>query len=174
LPQHDSLKPFEEAALPHAAAAYNLARWLTGSDADAEDVVQEAYLRAYSAYNSLRGDDVRPWLLTIVRNSAYTWLRRNRGGAAAVELDESLASPTASPESLMLADADSARVREAVEALPPDYRTAIVLREFEEMSYKEIAAVTGAPMGTVMSRLARAREWLKRSLSAPAKGEAHS
>jgi RNA polymerase sigma-70 factor (ECF subfamily) len=174
LPRHDTLQRFEQAALPHTAAAYNLARWLTGKHEDAEDVVQEAFLRAYASFDSLRGDDVRPWLLTIVRHTAYTWLKRNRAGAPAEELDDNFAdsrAPAADPETLLLASADASRVRAAVAKLPPDFRAAIVLREFEELSYKEIAAVTGAPMGTVMSRLTRARESLKRLLTAPSKGD---
>jgi RNA polymerase sigma-70 factor (ECF subfamily) len=167
LPTPDILRRFEEAALPHTAAAYNLARWLTGSHEDAEDVVQEAFLRAYSAFDSLRGDDARPWLLTIVRNTAYTWLKRHR---PTLELDENLAGPS-NPEALLLASADAGRVRDAIASLPPDFRTAIVLREFEELSYKEIAAVTGAPMGTVMSRITRARDNLKRILTSSAKGD---
>jgi RNA polymerase sigma-70 factor, ECF subfamily len=171
LPSRNTLQRFEEAALPYSADAYNLARWLTGSHPDAEDIVQEAFLRAYSAFDSLRGDDVRPWLLAIVRNTTYTWLKRNRPATAAIDLDSQLPCGAPNPEALALALADSDRVRKAVAELPVDFRTAIVLREFEDLSYKEIAAATGAPMGTVMSRIARAREWLKRSLTSHEKGD---
>lgn len=172
MPPRNNLQRFEETALPYSADAYNLARWLTGSHPDAEDIVQEAFLRAYSAFDSLRGDDVRPWLLAIVRNTTYTWLKRNRPAAtAAVDLDSQLPSGAPNPEALALALSDSDRVRKAVAELPADFRTAIVLREFEDLSYKEIAAATGAPMGTVMSRISRAREWLKRSLTSHGEGD---
>jgi RNA polymerase sigma-70 factor, ECF subfamily len=167
LTSREKRRRFEDTVVPLSASAYNLARWLTGADQDAQDVVQESFLRAFSAFDSLRADDPRPWLLTIVRHTSFTWLKRNRPVAAWRESEELLdetPAPAANPEALMLALSDVARVRAAVESLPPDYRAAIVLREFEELSYKEIAAVTGVPIGTVMSRLARARECLKRTL----------
>lgn len=153
--------------MPLSASAYNLARWLTGADHDAEDVVQESFLRAFTSFDSLRSEDPRPWLLAIVRNTCFTWLKRNRPAAACLETDgllDQTPAPAADPEALLLALADVSRVRAAVESLPPDYRIVIVLREFEDLSYKEIATVTGVPMGTVMSRLARARECLKKAL----------
>jgi RNA polymerase sigma-70 factor (ECF subfamily) len=167
LTSREKRRRFEDTVVPLSASAYNLARWLTGADQDAQDVVQESFLRAFSAFDSLRAEDPRPWLLTIVRHTSFTWLKRNRPAAAWCESDELLEetpTPAANPEALMLALSDVSRVRAAVESLPPDYRAAIVLREFEELSYKEIAAVTGVPIGTVMSRLARARECLKRTL----------
>jgi RNA polymerase sigma-70 factor (ECF subfamily) len=167
LTSREKRRRFEDTVVPLSASAYNLARWLTGGDQDAQDVVQESFLRAFTSFDSLRADDPRPWLLTIVRNTSFTWLKRNRPAAAWRESDDLLAetpAPAANPEALLLALSDVSRVRAAVESLPPDYRSAIVLREFEDLSYKEIAAVTGVPIGTVMSRRARARECLKRAL----------
>jgi len=150
---------FEREILPHLDAAHNLARWLTGNDADAADVVQEASVRALSFFDGFRGGDARAWLLQIVRNTCYTWLRRNRDASTAV-LDEAVhGSPGsgAGPERLM--------VQQAIAALPEEFREALVLREIEGLSYKEIAHVAGVPIGTVMSRLARARKMLRASLS---------
>jgi RNA polymerase sigma factor (sigma-70 family) len=150
--------------LPHLDAAYNLARWLTGSVHDAEDVVQDACVRALTFFDSFRGEDGRGWLLTIVRNSCYDWLRKNRSGAlVAVEQAELEAAPDASPgaEAEQLRQADGRMLRAALEALPAEYREALVLRELEGMSYREIAQITGTPMGTVMSRLARGRKRLE-------------
>ncbi len=157
---------FDEVVLPHLDAAFNYARWLTGSDADAEDVVQDACLRAMRFFSSLRRDDARAWLFTIVRN---TWLSRfsrrsrtevaNLDQAADEQPDERL-----NPEALLFQQDTVSRVRHALDELPAEFREAIVLREFEGMSYKEIAAVAGVPIGTVMSRLARARDRLAAAL----------
>jgi RNA polymerase sigma-70 factor (ECF subfamily) len=153
---------FEQAVLPHLDAAYNLARWLTRNDHDAEDVAQEACLRAMRFFDGFHGSSVRPWLLTIVRNTYLTWLRKNRTEEAA-PLDE-IESAGANPEELLLEQVDGAALRRALDTLPPEYREAIVLRELEEMSYKDIAEVAGIPIGTVMSRLARARRRLQDAL----------
>src|SRR5437868_1108945 len=157
---------FEKTVLPHLDAAYNLARWLTRNDHDAEDVVQEAFMRALRYFDRLKGTDARPWLLGIVRNTCYTWLEKNRP-ADLVPLDdfESLAaetaSPAATPEVILLQSANRKLVNQALEELPVGYREVIVMREIEDMSYKEIASVAGIPIGTVMSRLSRGRELLK-------------
>jgi RNA polymerase sigma-70 factor (ECF subfamily) len=159
---------FEQAVLPHLDAAHNLARWLTGKDHDAEDVVQEAYLRAYQFFDSFHGGDGRAWLLAIVRNTAYTWLERNRLRQPSTPFDEAVHSGTdlaEAPDALAERREDVALLRQAVEDLPPEFREAIVLRELEGLSYKEIAAVTGCPLGTVMSRLARGRERLHERLA---------
>lgn len=164
---------FEELALPHLDAAYNLARWLTRNDHDAHDVVQEAYLRAFRFFDGFHGDNARSWLLAIVRNTCYTWLQQNRGWNANTSLDELLDSGNADPvlaavetsedgpEKLMLRQDDRALVNRALERLPEEFREVLVLKELEELTYREIAAVTGVPLGTVMSRLARARKQLQ-------------
>ena len=152
---------FEAHVLPHMGAAYNLARWLTRNDHDAEDVVQEAYLRAFKFWSSFRGTDSRAWLLTIVRNTCFTWLHQNR--KPSLELTDTMPELTiaSNPETLLLANVDSEMLRRAVEELPLEFRETIVLRELEGFSYKEISAITATPIGTVMSRLARARALLK-------------
>lgn len=161
------LRRFHDEIEPLLGPAYNLARWLTGHHEDAEDVVQEAFLRAFSALETLRGAAPKPWLLTIVRNTAFTLLAR-RGNPAAPVIDEkamaTAAETSAGPETLALAAHDRDRVRAALEALSPEFREAVVLRELEGFSYKEIASITGVPMGTVMSRLSRGRDWLKQLL----------
>jgi len=154
---------FEEAVLPHIDAAYNLARWLTRNDADAQDMVQEAYLRALRFFSGFRGTDARAWLLTIVRNTCYTWLRRNRSPQLSCDFDEVVLAQEAEgpdPETEQLKKAQARMVNEAIEKLPIEFREVMVLRELEELSYKEIAVVLGVPIGTVMSRLARARKRL--------------
>jgi RNA polymerase sigma factor (sigma-70 family) len=173
LPNDDPRRRFELLALPHLDAAYNLARWLTGSVADAEDVVQEAYLRAYRFFDTFRGDNIRVWLLTIVRNSFHTWVKENRsprlGFVAELPEPDSAederilwGSPQADPETLLLRDIDHATVGRLMQRLPAAYREILLLREVEELSYREIADITGTPVGTVMSRLSRAREALRR------------
>jgi RNA polymerase sigma-70 factor (ECF subfamily) len=154
---------FEEVVLPHLNAAYNLARWLTRDDSRAEDAVQEACLKAYSFFDSLRGDS-RPWLLTIVRNTCYTMLKKERRGDAKEEFDEQRHEAGAvecNPERLRQRAADHERLHRALEQLPAEYREVLVLREFEDLSYRQIADVTGVPAGTVMSRLSRARQRLQ-------------
>lgn len=165
---------FEQIVLPHLDAAYNLARWLTRSDADAEDVVQEACLRALNSFGGFQhGRDARPWLLKIVRNTCYTWLRQNRAHEFMASTDDMLQEPPASdesPEALLLQNADSQALRRALDDVQLEYREALVLRELEGLSYKEIAELLGVPIGTVMSRLSRGRKDLYRLLSTQAQG----
>ena len=157
----DKLVSFEEAVLPHLSSAYNLARWLTRNEADAEDVVQEAYLRAFKFFRGFHGTDGRRWLLGIVRNTCYTWMQQNRSpelnNTGEDELNE-IESKDLDPEALLLQSADTQIVRQALEELPIEFREVLVLRELEEMSYKEIASLAELPLGTVMSRLARGRK----------------
>src|SRR5262249_27991984 len=131
---------FEEAVLPHLDAAYNLARWLTGDDHDAEDVVQEAYLRAYKFFSGFRGGNARSWLLTVVRHTCYTWLKRQRGGHQSALFDEAHdeASDALNPEKLYWRRADQELLRQALETLAAEFREVIVLRELEGLSYQEI------------------------------------
>jgi RNA polymerase sigma-70 factor (ECF subfamily) len=159
---------FERAIAPHLDAAYNLARWLTGKDHDAEDVVQEAYLRAFQFLDGFRGGDGRAWLLAIVRNTCYTWLERNRAGPAMAAFEEdrhSSPDDALDPEKLLLRKEDRRLLREALEELPVEFREVLVLRELEGFSYKEIAGIANVPIGTVMSRLARARDRLQQLLA---------
>ena len=157
-------RSFEEVVVPHLDAAFNYARWLAGNEADAEDVVQDAAVRAFRFFSSLRGEDARAWLLTIVRHTWYARLSSQRvARTASTEYDEmadTRPDDRLGPEALLLQQQTVDRVRRAVEQLPVDFREVVVLRELEGLSYKEIAAVVGIPMGTVMSRLARARERL--------------
>ena len=162
------LASFETAVLPHLDAAYNLARWLTRNDADAEDVVQEAYLRAFRFFGGFHGEDGRAWLLGIVRNTSYTWMQRNRSPELNMPLDDEpheVKSDDLNPEELLLHKADAQMLRQAVEELPVEFREVLVLRELNEMSYKQIAVVADLPLGTVMSRLARARKRLQQILA---------
>jgi RNA polymerase sigma-70 factor (ECF subfamily) len=164
-----SSEAFERALLPHLDAAYNLARWLTRNGDDAEDVVQEAFVRALRFFDGFHGGNARAWLLTIVRNACYDWLRRNRSAEAHDELDEEVhgaSEPSPTAEDLLVEQVDRVRLQRALEALPPAWREVLILREFEGLSYKEIAEVAGVKMGTVMSRLARARDALLRQLTA--------
>jgi RNA polymerase sigma factor (sigma-70 family) len=158
---------FERAILPHLDAAYNVARWLTRNDHDAEDVVQEAYLRAFRFFGGFHGVDGRAWLLTIVRNTANTWLTKNRPPEPTVAFDEEKysRSPVRSPEAALVQAEDTELLHRAIEELPREFREVIVLRELEGLSYKEIAGITAVPLGTVMSRLARARERLEQRLA---------
>ena len=154
--------------LPHMDAAYNLARWLTRNDHDARDVVREAALRAYRFLDGLRGD-AKPWFLTLVRNACMTWLKANRPAElasmdpAAPEL-QLIEEET--PETLALRALDRRMLNEALAALPAHFREALILRELEDLPYKDIARITSVPIGTVMSRLARARRLLADSLRA--------
>jgi len=154
---------FDAVVGPHLNAAYNYARWLTRNDADADDVVQDAAIRAFRYLGSLRNDNPRAWLLTIVRNTWYARVAQRAARPRLVEYEEmtyARADDRPNPEALAQQRQTADRVRDAVESLPDDFREVIVLRELEGMSYKEIAEVAGIPMGTVMSRLARARERL--------------
>jgi RNA polymerase sigma-70 factor (ECF subfamily) len=162
---------FEQAVLPHLDAAFNLARWLTRNDADAEDVVQEGFLRALRFFGGFRGGDARAWLLTIVRNACYTWLRRNRVSELATPFDEEEHSGESDdPETELLEGADREILRQALEALPVEFREVVVLRELEGLSYKKIAGIADVPVGTVMSRLARARKRLRLHLTGRLEG----
>ena len=164
----DQVVLFEQMVLPHLDAAYNLARWLTRNEHDAEDIVQEACLRAFKFFDGFRGGDSRRWLLTIVRNTFYDSLPQSRSRELNVEFDEEIHSQVieaVDPESLLIRDADRQSVRQALEELPLEFRETLVLRELEGLSYKEIADVAGIPLGTVMSRLARARKWLQSYLA---------
>jgi RNA polymerase sigma factor (sigma-70 family) len=174
LQEQNQLASFEKAVLPHLDAAYNLARWLTRNDADAEDVVQEAYLRAFRFFSGFRGEDGRAWLLGIVRNTSYTWMQRNRSPELNMPLDDELykvESNDLNPEAVLLQDASVQMLRQAVEELPVEFREVLVLRELDELSYKEIAEVADLPLGTVMSRLARARKRLQQILASHTRTE---
>jgi RNA polymerase sigma-70 factor (ECF subfamily) len=169
--QHDRAR-FAEVVLPHLAQAHRLARWITGSATDADDVVQEASLRAFRAIGSFGGANARAWVLTIVRNTASTWLTKNRAGPVALAGDMPASVPEAeadpdTPEAVLLRQADAEAVRRAVAALPEPFREVIVLREMDELDYREIARVIDAPIGTVMSRLSRARRMLVDALGSP-------
>ena len=155
-----------EALLPHLDAAYNFARYLARNDTDAADVVQEAYLRAMRYGESFTGQNPRAWLFAIVRNTYFSMRKGNIPAETAVPFDEDLhrEGEQPGPEVAMLRRADTRVVNEALAELSVEYREVIVLREFEDLSYKEIARVTGAPVGTVMSRLARARDQLTRAI----------
>jgi len=166
---------YEQVVLPHLDAAYNLARWLVRSSADADDVVQEACLRALRFFDGFRGGDSRAWLLTIVRNTCYSWIRSNRPSELTDEFDEMIhteykASHDAEAE--LISRDESDRVRKALEMLPVTFREVLVLREMEGFSYKEISEVTGVPMGTVMSSLSRARQKLRDQLETRTRKEA--
>jgi RNA polymerase sigma-70 factor (ECF subfamily) len=165
LEQQDRAR-FEQLVLPHLDSAFNLSRWLLRSRADAEDVAQEAMLRAYKFFRGFHGGDARAWLLQIVRNTCYTWLEKNRPVEAMTEFDEELhPQPANNPESLAIAGDDRERLTRALDTLPPRFREVLVLRELEGCSYKEIATITSIPIGTVMSALARARQRLQKSLT---------
>lgn len=165
----DKLSKFEEVTLPHITAAYNLARWIMRNDHDAQDVVQEAYLRALKFFGGFHGGDGRPWLLRIVRNTCYTWLRQNRSAELATDVPEdemiALESGDPDPEMQMLKKGNAELLQQALEGLPVEFREVIVMRELEGLSYKEIADIADIPIGTVMSRLARARARLQQRLA---------
>jgi RNA polymerase sigma-70 factor (ECF subfamily) len=168
----DQVASFELLVLPHMRAGYNLARWLLRNDHDAEDVMQEAIVRAYRFFDGFRGDNPRAWLLTVVRNSAYTFLQQNRARELDTEFDEELHVEPASapgseetPEVLLLRSAQQRFLNEAVDALPVEFREVFVLREMEGLSYKEIADLARIPIGTVMSRLSRARRQLQAAVA---------
>lgn len=166
--EHKDVPDFEQAVLPHLDAAYNLARWLMRNDQDAQDVAQEAYLRAFRFFPSFRGGNARAWLLKIVRNTCYTWLHANRPLQDAAEFDEKLFAPDSrapNPEESVLQNASDTLVRKALEELPSNFREVLILRELEGMSYREIADITGMPAGTVMSSLSRARGRLRQILA---------
>jgi RNA polymerase sigma factor (sigma-70 family) len=166
---------FAEIVLPHLDDAYTLARWMTGSASDAEDVVQDACVRALRALETTAVERPRSWLLAIVRNTALTWMAKNRpSNVTSTDAEEGMADlpeltdPSPSPEEAVIARADHGSVRAAIAALPQAFREAIVMREVNGLSYKEIAETSGIPIGTVMSRLARARIMLMNTLGRPA------
>ncbi len=166
--EQSKTRRFEAIVLPHLDAAYNLARWLTRSDQDARDIVQEAYLRAFKFFDGFRGGNGRAWLLGIVRNTFYTWLRQNRKQDSNTPFDEESHSmeatgpgqPDNNPESILSRADDARRLNQALAKLPLEFREIVVLRDLEDLSYKEIAEVSAIPIGTVMSRLARGRKLL--------------
>jgi RNA polymerase sigma-70 factor, ECF subfamily len=167
-----SLPRFEHLALKHLEAAYNLAFWLVRSRPDAEDVVQDAYLRALRAFQNFHGDDMRPWLLAIVRHTAYRWLNNRRRAGNVISIEEAYqaaatrdpADHTPNAEARLIGAVEQDYVVRALAELPPAFREVVVLREIEGLSYRDIAKVTGAPIGTVMSRLARGRRDLRQAL----------
>jgi RNA polymerase sigma-70 factor (ECF subfamily) len=181
LDKEDLKTRFELLVLPHLDAAYNLARWLLRDEQDAKDVAQEALLRAFKFFDQFRGTDARPWLLKIVRNTSFTWLQQKRAknavslddddeedqnqiqGAAATS-SHAPESTSGDPEELMLAKVDRQVMNAAIERLPIKYKEALLLREFEDLSYKEIAMIAEVPVGTVMSRIGRARAMLTKHL----------
>ncbi len=168
-------KKFAEVVLPHLDDAFTLARWMTGSRTDAEDIVQEACLRAFKGLDGFSSGNGRPWLLAIVRNTALTWIAKNRPKAmiatddleAAERARPAEAETSVSPEAACIARADAERLEAALAALPLPYRETIVMREVNGASYREIAEITEVPIGTVMSRLSRARALLLRMLAEP-------
>jgi len=171
----ENRKRFELLALPHLNAAYNLARWLTHNDHDAQDVVQESYVRAMRYMGTFRGDSARAWLLQIVRNTCYSWIKENRP-LDNVALDDSddawqaIPAPAADePHAMAIRKADRQQINEALAALPVAYREVLVLRELEDLSYAEIARIAEIPVGTVMSRLARARGLMRSALTPTAR-----
>ncbi|WP_144143565.1 RNA polymerase sigma factor [Paraburkholderia sp. BCC1884] len=171
---------FQQMALPHLDAAYNLARWLCGNPNDADDVVQEAFMRAFRFFDTFRGDTARPWLLAIVRRTWYTEWRRRASSHETVEFDDTMDDATFDgwsaggddPQTLLIRDEDTRQVHEALAQLPVEYREVLILREIEEMGYREIAMVADVPIGTVMSRLARGRRKLAAVLTARQGGSA--
>ena len=175
MPDDETRRRFEVLALPHLNAAYNLARWLTHNDHDAQDVVQEAFERAMRYIGNFRGDNARAWLLQTVRNTCFTWMKENRP-AERMFLDDTdddtheLAAPAADePPALAMRKADRQQINQAIANLPVAYREVLVLRELEELSYNDIARIADIPVGTVMSRLARARGLMREALALPAR-----
>jgi RNA polymerase sigma-70 factor (ECF subfamily) len=174
LDERSRVRRFEQMLAAHLDAAYEFARWLTRDEHDAEDIVQEASLRAFRFLDGFSGDNGRAWLLAIVRNTYYTWLQKNRISASSVTLDEEslgagddelLAAFSETPVERLLEQKDAQRlINAALARLPDEFREVVVLRELEELSYKEIAVVAGIPIGTVMSRLARGRKLLLQHL----------
>jgi RNA polymerase sigma factor (sigma-70 family) len=158
---------FEQVVMPHLDAAYNLARWLVRNPADAEDIVQEAYLRAFKFFAGFQGGDARAWLLKIVRNTSYSFLEKKRPAELVEEFDEKVHVPeneSADAETVLVQSVESRMLRDALEELPVNFREALVYRELEGLSYKEIADVMEVPIGTVMSSLARGRTKLRETL----------
>jgi len=162
---------FQAIVLPHIDSAFNLARWLSRNDQDAEDIVQEAYLRAFKFFDGFHGENGRPWVLGIVRNTFYTWYQQNRTQKESAEFDERLHGIAAEtslgtervdsdPEARLMQQDSRRQIHQALKALSPACREVLIMRELEDLSYKEIAGIVGIPIGTVMSRLARGRKQL--------------
>lgn len=176
----DDRQWINEAILPHVNDALSLARWLTGNAVDAEDVVQESCVRAFAAIAKVRPADERAWLLAIVRNTAFTWITKNRPKAVITTDDEGLfeqaglemVDSQASPEAILIEKMDAEHLHRAIVALPLAYREVLVLREIEDLSYQEISKVLSIPIGTVMSRLARARNLLIQRIAITGRGKA--
>jgi RNA polymerase sigma-70 factor (ECF subfamily) len=177
---NDRRRRFEAQALPHLDAAYNLARWLVRPPLEADDIVQDAMLRAFRGFDSLRGDDVKPWLMSIVRNCFLTAAgnvknKRNVPIPADNEIvDRAFIADLPDPEAAVIQTEQSRHLNEVIASLPRDFREALILREMEDMSYRDIAEVTGVPVGTVMSRLARARTLLKEKCHLVVEGSVHA
>jgi len=171
MPDDETRRRFESLAMPHLNAAYNLARWLTHNDHDAQDVVQEAFERAMRYIGTFRGDNARAWLLQTVRNTCFTWMKENRPvermflDDAADDAHELAAPVTDEPPAVAMRKADRQQINHAIADLPIVYREVLVLRELEELSYNDIARIAGIPVGTVMSRLARARGLMREALT---------
>jgi RNA polymerase sigma-70 factor, ECF subfamily len=166
--QGHELASFEETMLPHMDAAHNLAKWLLHNEQDAQDVVQEAYLRAFKSFGGFHGSNGRAWLLTIVRNTAYTLLKKNRAVDLRTTFDEEIhvtGHDSASPATILEHAEDTELIRKAVDELPAEFREILILRHQEDLSYKELGEILKIPTGTVMSRLARARAKLKEYLT---------
>jgi RNA polymerase sigma-70 factor (ECF subfamily) len=167
--QKDELESFEAVLLPHLDAAHNLAKWLLRNEEDAQDVVQEAYLRAFKSFGGFRGSNGRAWLLTIVRNTSYTLLKKNRAVDLTTTFDEEIhvsGHESVSPATVLEHSEDAELIKEAMDDLPTEFREILTLRHQEDLSYKEIAEIAQIPQGTVMSRLARARARLRECLAA--------
>src|SRR5438552_14521671 len=167
--EQKNLASFEAAMLPHLDAAHNLARWLLRNEEDAQDVVQEAYLRAFKAFNGFHGSNGRAWLLTIVRNTSYTLLKKNHAVDLTTTFDEEIhasGQESLTPAAILEHSEDAKLMSEAINELPAEFREILTLRHQEGLSYKEIADITQIPVGTVMSRLARARAKLRECLAA--------
>jgi RNA polymerase sigma-70 factor (ECF subfamily) len=169
LEQKNKLASFEATVMPHLPAMYNFARWLLQNESDAEDVVQESYLRALKYFQGYRGGDSRAWLLAIVRNTSHNWLQQNRSQQLTDPIDETIealaAKDSGNPETLLLDRIDQELLKQAIAELPIEFREVLVMREMEELSYKQIASLCDLPLGTVMSRLARGRSRLQQRLA---------
>jgi RNA polymerase sigma factor (sigma-70 family) len=171
--ESSKLARFEQTMLPHLKAAYNLAGWMTRNPQDAEDLVQESYVKALRYFDGFQGGDGRAWLLAIVRNTCLTALRRKNSSESAQEFDERIHSGNSAPpdpEKALMSQADAALLHGCIEALPLEYREVLVMRELEELSYKEISEVASVPIGTIMSRLSRARKRLQECVTSRAGG----
>lgn len=167
----EKLAKFEALVLCHLDSAFNLARWFTRNDDDSRDLMQEAALRAFRAFDNFKGEDGKVWLLVIVRNLFYTSISRKPPESAVFDEEIHVSGESSgNPEVLLFRDMETRLVRQAIEQLGPEFREVIVLRELEGLSYREIATITGTPLGTVMSRLARGRDHLRHSLASSVKG----